>query len=476
MTQSSPNNKQAKEEYETGANSFSIILHNFAGETTAHGFAQLINAKWLLLKFVWVVGITTCYIFIFLHVKKLIVRYGNKPITTNVFVVTEHTPFFPVIALCNRNMIRKDKATELVEEIKKINNESDKNIVEDTLHSSIAQLAQIIHHKIYEYGEQFEDLIQECKLFKVHSCKSRELWNRIWLPYYGTCFVYNDIHNKNGKPKPIEKVSGASRYDALKLELNISQSQYSKDTGAGVRIFIGEQGSFYKPHENGFSLSSGFSYDVLLSKSKNIRADPFKNQSCMPKSNLSFYNLGEAFHTKYDVKSCHLKCYSEEMEKTCKCIRYDLPEIHNRSRICDHTEHSCYEKVKEKYVTGKIECLKLCHPPCQEVSYETDISLLKYPNTESAKKYNKPIAKLREEILQVYIYFKTLNVRITKENTMYEIEDLLADIGGQLGLFSGYSVLTVIELICLLFTIVAYFSRKAGKLGKVGNSRDMTLT
>ena len=158
------------------------------------------------------------------------------------------------------------------------------------------------------------------------------------------------------------------------------------------------------------------------------------------------------------------------MEKTCKCIRYDLPEIHNRSQICDHTEHSCYEKVKEKYVTGKMECLKLCHPPCEEVNYETDISFLKYPNTETAKKYNKPIAEIREEILQVYIYFKTLTVRITKENMMYEIEDLLADIGGQLGLFSGYSVLTVIELLCLLFTIVVYFSRKAGKLGKVGNS------
>ena len=460
MNPQDSNDKIPNENSYLASSNLKTILHNFAGETTAHGFAQLINTKWVLLKLFWIIGIVACYVFIILQVNTLIVRYNNKPVTTTVYTVTEHAPFFPVIVICNKNMIKREKTVKLLEEIKRVNKENNQNITEEVSHTSIAQLVQIIKQKIFEYGEQFEDFIGECKLFKVHSCKTEKAWKRVWLPHYGSCFVFNDIQYINETLKPIEKVAGASHYDSLELNLNISQQQYLKGTGAGVRMFVGDQGSFYKPLENGFSLSPGFAYDIQLSKRKNIRVDPFKNNSCISASNMSFYDLGEKFHKKYDAKLCSLKCYSNEMEKSCSCTRYDLPKIYSLSRICNLTDNNCYEKVKTKYVNGHMKCLKSCHPPCQENNYKVDISFLKYPNTASAEKYGKPIAEVREEILQLNIYFKTLNVRITEEKMTYEIEDLLSNIGGQLGLFSGFSVLTIIELFCLAVTIATYFAKQ----------------
>ena len=454
------NDKIPNENSYLASSNLKTILHNFAGETTAHGFAQLINTKWVLLKLFWIIGIVACYVFIILQVKTLIVRYNNKPVTTTVYTVTEHAPFFPVIVICNKNMIKREKTVKLLEEIKRVNKENNQNITEEISYTSIAQLVQIIKKKIFEYGEQFEDFVGECKLFKVHSCKTEKAWKRVWLPHYGSCFVFNDIQYINETLKPIERVAGASHYDSLELNLNISQQQYLKDTGAGVRMFVGDQGSFYKPLENGFSLSPGFAYDIQLSKRKSIRVDPFKNNSCISASNMPFYDLGEKFHKKYDAKLCSLKCYSNEMEKSCSCTRYDLPKIYSWSRICNLTDNNCHEKVKTKYVNGHMKCLKSCHPPCQENNYKVDISFLKYPNTASAEKYGKPIAEVREEILQLNIYFKTLNVRITEEKMTYEIEDLLSNIGGQLGLFSGFSVLTIIELFCLAVTIATYFAKQ----------------
>ena len=49
-----------------------------------------------------------------------------------------------------------------------------------------------------------------------------------------------------------------------------------------------------------------------------------------------------------------------------------------------------------------------------------------------------------------------MNMRIIREKISYEFIDLLADIGGQLGLFSGYSVLTVVEFLFLLFTLTKF--------------------
>ena len=232
-----------------------------------------------------------------------------------------------------------------------------------------------------------------------------------------------------------------------------------------MRVFLGDQGSYYKPHENGFDLSPGFSYDIKLSKSRTMRVDPFKNNSCIPQTNVTFSFMGRKFSTKYDAKSCSLKCFSEKMERTCNCIGHDyLPKIYHLSRICNSTGHKCYQRVKDKYVKGEIEYLKSCFPSCQEINYETDISFLKYPNIAKAKENGERIEQVRqvrEEIIKVTIYFKSLDERITKEQMTYAMEDLLSDIGGQLGLYSGYSFLTVVELVSLAIAISVYFINKA---------------
>lgn len=454
------NDEKEKENLRFTSSNIATILHNFANETTAHGFAQLINAKGLLLKLFWIIGIIACYVFICLHVKTLIFRYNNKPIITNIYTKTEYAQPWPMIGICNENMIKSGKAHQLLSEIKKVNKEFNHTIREKIFDVSVAQLVQIIPHKIYYYGEQFEDLFCKCMLFQNQNCKAENKWRRVWLPHYGTCFVFNDKDLKS-----IVKIRGANRYDSMELVLNISQQQYlENETAAGARFFLGDQGSYYKPHEDGFNLSPGFSYDIILRKSRSIRVDPFKNNSCIPQSNITFSYMGRERSVKYDAKSCSLKCFSEEMEKTCNCIWYDLPKICHLSRICNSTDRKCYQRVRDKYVKGEIECLKSCLPPCQEINYETDISFLKYPNIAKAKENRERIEKVRqvrEEIIKVKVYFKSLDVRVTEEKMTYAMEDLLSDIGGQLGLFSGYSVLTVIELVSLAVTISVYFISKA---------------
>lgn len=51
-------------------------------------------------------------------------------------------------------------------------------------------------------------------------------------------------------------------------------------------------------------------------------------------------------------------------------------------------------------------------------------------------------------------------MRIIREKISYEFIDLVADIGGQLGLFSGYSVLTLIEFLFLFFTIIKFIVKR----------------
>ena len=62
--------------------------------------------------------------------------------------------------------------------------------------------------------------------------------------------------------------------------------------------------------------------------------------------------------------------------------------------------------------------------------------------------------------MRVQIFFNTFNVKVWEEKVFYKIENLLGDIGGQLGLFSGFSVITVFEFIFLMFVFAQYFSNR----------------
>jgi len=100
---------------------------------------------------------------------------------------------------------------------------------------------------------------------------------------------------------------------------------------------------------------------------------------------------------------------------------------------------------------GKLACLKTCKLPCDEIVYEIQHSFLKYPI-----KKQKLAEEFDNEELRLMISFKTLETKIIENVEYYFIENLLSDIGGQLGLFSGFSALTVVECVFFIGMLVKW--------------------
>ena len=77
-----------------------------------------------------------------------------------------------------------------------------------------------------------------------------------------------------------------------------------------------------------------------------------------------------------------------------------------------------------------------------------------------------PTSDPRENLLKITFYFKELEFAVIEDEVYYELANLFADIGGQMGLFNGFSFLTFFEFFFLFFYIVGVTLCKIGKKHK----------
>uniref|UniRef100_A0A8B9SWP2 Amiloride-sensitive cation channel 1, neuronal n=1 Tax=Anas platyrhynchos TaxID=8839 RepID=A0A8B9SWP2_ANAPL len=86
-----------------------------------------------------------------------------------------------------------------------------------------------------------------------------------------------------------------------------------------------------------------------------------------------------------------------------------------------------------------------------------ELSMVKIPSKASArylaKKFNKTEQYIADNVLVLDIFFEALNYEMIEQKKAYEVAGLLGDIGGQMGLFIGASLLTILEIFDYLYEV-----------------------
>lgn len=440
------------------------ILTRFAENTTAHGYAHIVNSSHKYLKVFWLVALISCHVYVLRNINILVRQYLEKSVTTSVHFENEFAPPFPVIVICNENRFRKDKIKEIFQEIRRESKDEYGSITNISA-SDFLSLQESLKEKVYEYGTIFDEFIQSCSLYSRLDCKFKDYWEKTWDFQYGVCFVFNNDYYNNGSKKELSRVYNTGPYESLHLVINITQSQYHEvlTQRAGIQIYIGDQGSFYHLHHRGYSLSPGFSYEFQLRKLKIFRVDPFDNGTCVKRKPFEFYGLGQNIVMKYDADICGFICLAKLLIINCNCTMPQMPKINNHSKLWGKKEEECSRNLVSRFFHGKTKCQKKCRPSCEETVFKTTITSKQFPNLATIKQNNISINDARENLIEVTFFFKTVSVKYWKERVRYGFENLLGDIGGQLGLMAGISILTIFELFYLFQVILKHLLRKVCK-------------
>lgn len=169
---------------------------------------------------------------------------------------------------------------------------------------------------------------------------------------------------------------------------------------------------------------------------------------------------------------CRDLCLQYRLIDFCSCQLPVLPIFEDTLPPCESAEQLLcqvreYNMLKSDYARY---CDHLCPLECESTSYTLSTSTASFPTDGYVnlltkeipfirKKY--PDVSLKENLLSVHLYFPEMMHTRISETAKYEIIDLVAGIGGYMGLMIGASIFSLFEIAKLSLEIMkAFFVQK----------------
>ena len=155
--------------------------------------------------------------------------------------------------------------------------------------------------------------------------------------------------------------------------------------------------------------------------------------------------------SNYIYGSCGFDCVYKFSVQPCSC---DLSKGNNECSMLQYID-CILPKLNEYYAhnhSSKCECF----PMCTETFYDYQMSALKYANRSTLLIHqvgNMTVKDLRKNI-SLFIYFDSIEYEAMEQVPSKTLGKLIADTGGQMGLFLGASIMTIFEILELLYLIL----------------------
>jgi len=155
---------------------------------------------------------------------------------------------------------------------------------------------------------------------------------------------------------------------------------------------------------------------------------------------------------------------SVEQKKTvnkCKCRVPGFkgsPEMHT----CTSPEEQVCNFEIEAYIDEDV-CD--CQVPCVHTKYSTEVSYSRFPDIGTANSlildgYYVSLQYQRDNLVLLQVGFKSLSYEMQKQEAAYDSNSLFGEIGGNMGLFLGCSLLTICEFFDFLISFLTSRNRQ----------------
>ncbi|NWH80821.1 ASIC1 protein, partial [Piaya cayana] len=462
-----------------------VSIQAFASSSTLHGISHIFSYERLSLKrVVWALCFLGSLALLTLVCTNRIQYYFLYPHVTKLDEVAATRLTFPAVTFCNLNEFRFSRVTKndlyhAGELLALLNNRYE---IPDTQTADEKQL-EILQDKanfrnfkpkpfnMLEFydraGHDIREMLLSC-FFRGEPCTPEDF--KVVFTRYGKCYTFNA--GQDGKPRLITMKGGTG--NGLEIMLDIQQDEYLPVWGetdetsfeAGIKVQIHSQDEPPLIDQLGFGVAPGFQTFVSCQEQR-VGSGAGLGCSLLPRavglscSGMLSPTQGCGFELLWDAFSYPGLWFLQQNASLSPAgdAPYCTPEQYKE----------CADPALD-FLVEKDNEYCICEMPCNVTRYGKELSMVKIPSKASAKylakKYNKSEQYIGENILVLDIFFEALNYETIEQKKAYEVAGLLGDIGGQMGLFIGASILTVLELFDYAYEVIKHRLCRRGKCRK----------
>ncbi|NXD00819.1 ASIC1 protein, partial [Certhia familiaris] len=436
-----------------------VSIQAFASSSTLHGLSHIFSYERLSLKrVVWALCFLGSLALLALVCTNRIQYYFLYPHVTKLDEVAATRLTFPAVTFCNLNEFRFSRVTkndlyhagELLAllnnryEIPDIQTADEKQleILQDKANFRNFKPKPFNMLEFYDRaGHDIREMLLSC-FFRGEQCTPEDF--KVVFTRYGKCYTFNA--GQDGKPRLITMKGGTG--NGLEIMLDIQQDEYLPVWGetdetsfeAGIKVQIHSQDEPPLIDQLGFGVAPGFQTFVSCQEQRLIYLPP-------PWGDCKAVAGDSEFYDTYSITACRIDCETRYLVENCNCRMVHMP---GDAPYCTPEQYKECADPALDFLVEKDNEYCICEMPCNMTRYGKELSMVKIPSKASAKylakKYNKSEQYIGENILVLDIFFEALNYETIEQKKAYEVAGLLGDIGGQMGLFIGASILTVLEL------------------------------
>uniref|UniRef100_A0A6P7F4A8 Pickpocket protein 28-like isoform X1 n=1 Tax=Diabrotica virgifera virgifera TaxID=50390 RepID=A0A6P7F4A8_DIAVI len=477
----------------------------YCNSTSIHGFKYLAEERSLGERLLWISLITLAFMGVGYLISQIYAKYTESPVI--VSFATKESPIytipFPAVTICPTTVAQKKlfNFTDFVRKKK----------AKEKLTSTEERYAKYISYVCdtdYDYfpneeyfTEDFYQALDEIKIPVEHfmeQCKFMSLtvscseWFTPIILDDGVCFTFNILDKSAIYDSTVVQVK--DYHKSWKTKWNVedgyknvnSSDEYpyrafmaGADNALEIILYQNETDLDYLCVDDfqGFSviLHAPFSIPQLKSQFFMVPFNRVVNALVLPKvmstsdkvkiykpkarecyfsteKKLKYFNI-------YAPRNCKLECLTEFTLKMCGCVNFHMPRK-NDTAICGNAKFKC---VKDAEYLLKLQQYNLqieneqmdffcdCKPLCTDVSYDVEQSQAPWDKKEQYKAAGDMKAfdaSIRYSKLSVF--FKQDSFLTSQRNELYGPTDFLANFGGLMGLFTGFSLLSAAEILYFL--------------------------
>jgi acid-sensing ion channel 5 len=393
-------------------------LQKYAENNSVGGLSFVLSSKSRIRRLIWLIIILVCVAISLYLVRNTFSKLLDPPTSTTITNEPNLSLEFPAVTICNANAF----SAKILQSYDIIPELFFGNFVNTPAPLGDPTLKQLTNNSV-------ERFIKWC-WFGGPPCDNIDRDFEFSLNDFFACYTFNS--GRSGKP--IKKVNGTGANDGLRLIIDINDDDYSATAqdDAGIKIILHPQDE--PPHPDIFGVAASPGTNMYIGFKKQVYDDQTMRSSCSPKnpkSQRKWMYLSEEI--PYSYASC-LKDGSINASLTeCECVLSTDDLSSNEHPLCTYSHRLCYFYSRNNP-----------HEPCKPACKQTTFEILSATHTES-RAIDLPI-----DSIIVNVYYETLNVQTQTTVFSYGIEEFFAEVGGQLGLFIGVSVITLFEFVIFL--------------------------